>query len=490
MITADLRMTETDWIALRKHLAGSFRSPKSAEAGAIGVVGECRADDRHEFTVARMLWPGPDDLKVAENRALVFDARYIRRAHLLMRSEGLAGLVMSHSHPMSDTRVGFSLYDDHQEPQLFANLREMAPDTQLVSVVAGKRTQCGRVWTGRESPQALGRLITVGETLGVHTLSGGPELPPPPPAAIFDRALALTGAGALARLSEMTIAVVGGSGTGSLVCELLARAGCKSLMVIDHDVTGDVNLNRILYSTQRDADARTPKVEVLRRGIEGLDLGCRVDAINGNILNRHLLARLRDADVTFGCVDKAYPRLLLSQFAYQYLRPYIDVGAEIGANANGIVALNARTNYVGPGRSCLMCTGLVKPRQLHFESLSSAERERVARQGYSDDLILDQPAVMDLNMHAAACGVILLRHLLQPFLLTPLPATISENLATFTTLAVKDRRAPKGDCRICQENPKAGFADCGPTLGMGDAEVKQLVGEATEMDGALATTGR
>lgn len=489
MITADLRMTETDWITLRKHLAGSFRSPQAPEAGAIGVVGECRAGDRHEFTVARMLWPGPDDLKVAENRALVFDARYIRRAHLLMRSEGLAGLVMFHSHPLSDQRVGFSLYDDHQEPQLFANLREMAPDTQLVSVVAGKRTQGGRVWTGRESPQALGRLVTVGETLGFHTLSGGPELPPPPPAAIFDRALALTGAGALARLSKMTIAVVGASGTGSLVCELLARAGCKNLIVIDHDVTGGVNLNRILYSTQRDADARLPKVEVLQRGIKGLGLGCRVEAINGNILDSKVLARLREADVIFGCVDKAYPRLLLSQFAYLYLRPYIDVGAEIGANVQGIVALNARTNYVAPGRPCLMCTGLVKPRQLHFESLGSEERQRVARQGYSDDLILDQPAVMDLNMHGAAYGVMLLRHLLQPFLLTPLPATLSENLATFTTLAVKDQRAHHGGCRICQENPKAGFADCGPALGMGDAEVKRLMGEATEMNGFLSTTG-
>ena len=475
MITADLRMSERDWITLRKHLAGSFRSPKAPETGAIGVVGECRAGGRHEFTVARMLWPGPGDLKVAENRALVFDARYIRRSHLIMRSEGLAGLVMFHTHPMSDTPVGFSPYDDHQEPQLIANLREIAPATQLVSVVAGKRAQCGRVWAAASRPQALGRLIAVGETLSFHTLSGGSEPVTPPPAAIFDRALALTGAGALARLSEMTVAVVGASGTGSLVCELLARAGCKHLMVVDHDVTTDVNLNRILYSTQRDADERTPKVQVLRRGIEGLELGCRVEAINGNILDGQVLSRLREADVIFGCVDKAYPRLLLSQFAYQYLRPYIDVGAEIGANKKGIVALNARTNYIAPGRPCLMCTGLVTSRQLHFESLGHEERQRVARQGYSDDLLLNQPAVMDLNMHAAAYGVILLRHLLQPFLLTPLPVTISEDLATFITLAVKDRRAPNADCRICQDNPKAGFADCGPVLGIGDVEVKRLV---------------
>jgi hypothetical protein len=83
---------------------------------------------------------------------------------------------------------------------------------------------------------------------------------------------------------------------------------------------------------------------------------------------------------------------------------------------------------------------------------------------------------MDLNMHAAAYGVMLLRHLLQPFLLTPLPATISENLATFTTLAVKDRRALDAGCRICQDNSKAGFADCGPVLGMGGSEVKRLMG--------------
>jgi len=117
-----------------------------------------------------------------QNRALVFDARYIRRAHLLMRSEGLAGVIMFHSHPMSDTLVGFSVYDDHQEPQLIANLREIAPVTQLVSVVASKRAQCGRVWTGHSGPEALGRLITVGEALGFHALSGEPELAAPPPA--------------------------------------------------------------------------------------------------------------------------------------------------------------------------------------------------------------------------------------------------------------------------------------------------------------------
>jgi hypothetical protein len=72
--------------------------------------------------------------------------------------------------------------------------------------------------------------------------------------------------------------------------------------------------------------------------------------------------------------------------------------------------------------------GVVTPRQLNFESLSAEERERVRAQGYSDDLVIEQPAVMDLNMRAASNGMMILRHLLQPFLLAPLPVMILENV--------------------------------------------------------------
>ena len=49
----------------------------------------------------------------------------------------------------------------------------------------------------------------------------------------------------------------------------------------------------ILYATQEDVDRATPKVEVIRRGIESLGLGCRVEPIIGNVLARDVLMRLR-----------------------------------------------------------------------------------------------------------------------------------------------------------------------------------------------------
>jgi hypothetical protein len=146
--------------------------------------------------------------------------------------------------------------------------------------------------------------------------------------------------------------------------------------------------------------------------------------------------------------------------------PYIDVGAEIGGDKEGIVSTDARVNYVAPRRWCLRCTGLVTPRRLAFEALTGAERERKIALGYSDNLLIKQPAVMDLNMIAASTGVMLLRHLLQPFLLTPLPVTLAENLVTYNMKAVASARQRNEVCDVCRVNPQAGFGDCGEAIGL------------------------
>ena len=169
--------------------------------------------------------------------------------------------------------------------------------------------------------------------------------------------------------------------------------------------------------------------------------------------------------------------MLLCKYAYQHVVPYIDVGAEIGGDKEGIVSTDARTNYVAPGRWCLRCIGLVSPRRLAFESLTGAERKRKIDLGYSDDLLIKQPAVMDLNMRAASTGVMLLRHLFQPFLLEPLPVTIAENLVTYNMKAVASARARNEVCDICRANPHAGFGDCGQPIGLASEVARALLEE-------------
>jgi hypothetical protein len=473
----DMRIAESDWNRLRRHFASSFQRPMAPETGALAILGQCKTSGRHEFIVAKVLFPGGgEDLKESSGGALVFGASFVRRAHLEMRKNGLVGLATFHTHPGSDRHVGFSPYDDQQDPLLVENLLDLEPRTRLISVVAGAQSQCGRFFTAPRCQHPLRNLIVVGERLLHLPLKGEPPPAPPPVAAIFDRGLALTGSGALSMLSQLTVAVVGASGTGSLVCELLARAGCRRILLIDDDLVWEVNLNRILYATASDARRGVPKVEVLRRGIEGLGLGCRVEAICGSILDEQILARVRDADVVFGCVDRALPRHLLCELSFRYLLPYIDVGSEIGADSAGIVSLDSRVSYVAPGRSCLTCSGVVTARALRFESLTKNEREREIAQGYSDDLVMRQPAVMELNMRAASNGVLLLRHLLQPFLREPLPVTLMENAVTYRINPVSVARTGNQYCQTCQQNSQFGYGDCGRRVGFDRETAKQLAG--------------
>jgi molybdopterin/thiamine biosynthesis adenylyltransferase len=78
-------------------------------------------------------------------------------------------------------------------------------------------------------------------------------------------------------------------------------------------------------------------VEVLKRGIEAMGLGCEVVPIIGSVLDSAALRHLNEADVLIGCVDRDYPRMLLCKYAHQYNVPYIDCGAEIGVYQAGIV---------------------------------------------------------------------------------------------------------------------------------------------------------
>ena len=80
------------------------------------------------------------------------------------------------------------------------------------------------------------------------------------------------GQGTIDRLRSMSAAIVGCSGTGSIVVEQLARLGMGRLVLIDDDVVEEKNLNRILNATKEDAYLRRPKVEVLARAVARMGL--------------------------------------------------------------------------------------------------------------------------------------------------------------------------------------------------------------------------
>jgi hypothetical protein len=83
---------------------------------------------------------------------------------------------------------------------------------------------------------------------------------------------------------------------------------------------------------------------------------------------------------------------------------------------------------------------------------------------------------MDLNMRSASFGMMLLRHLLQPFLLTPLPVMILENLVTYSRKAIREPRALNPKCPVCQAKRRSGYGDCASPLGLEKDALLAIIG--------------
>lgn len=457
----NLRISEPNYYEMRRLTATSFLDGIDfpSETGCILLLGRNSHASRPALLVNQILQPEDSDLTAQGQDGLVFSSRYLRRALLRVRECNLTGFLTVHTHPFSNTRVAFSPYDNHNDPSLMRNLYELQPNGVFGSVVLGKQSAAAHIWLadgGGACP--VDKLIIVGEQLKSLPLDGSPLPTLSETAAIFDRGLAVTGHGALARLSRMRLGVVGASGTGSLVVELLARAGAGEIIIFEFDQIEEVNLSRILHSRRRDTDAHTDKGVRLAEAINDLGLPTRVCVVpDGDVRREEIARELRGCDLIFGCVDRDWPRLVLCELAYQYLIPYIDLGTEIGIDNGELQSVDSRVSYIAPGRPCLVCSGIISTDRVRLEGDEDAERDRVIAMGYSEDVRLVAPAVMDLNMRAASYAILVTRHLLQPFLDMPLPTHIKESLTTFSTKAV--RHTSKLNCSICGGEERIGMGD-------------------------------
>jgi len=446
-----LRIAEKDYKELRRVTSTSFlRNVEFAhETGCILLMAANAHPANPSLLVTEVMLPGQGELAETASDGLVFSAGYLRRALLKCRGERLAGFLTVHTHPLAGSRVGFSTYDDEQDPVLMKNLYELQPDGVFGSLVLGRESIAGRAWSGDTlSAEPLDELVIVGESVKSVSLRGEPPAPLAADSGIFDRALAITGAGALSNLSKMRVGVVGLGGTGSLMVELLLRAGVGEIVGFDFDVAEDSNLNRVLHLRQIDARSGRLKIERLMEVVGETGLPSRLTAApGGDVRNAETASQLAGCDLIVGCVDRDWPRLIMCEASYQYLIPLIDIGTEIGFSGSQVLSVDSRVSVIGPGRPCLICSGVISMERIRIEGYGSAERRRVLNMGYSADIELRAPAVMDLNMRAASMAMLVVRHLLQTYMLNPLPHTIKEALTNFAMRTL--RHNPGAACPIC-----------------------------------------
>ena len=310
-------------------------------------------------------------------------------------------IVTIHSHP--NGQAAFSAVDDENDRMLFPSVCNWFDDGRVngSAIMLADGRIVGRTVDGQGRFAAMETVAVIGDDIRLWKSRRSVR-----ESSAFDNKLAQTfGSGTLALLRAMRVGVVGCSGTGSIVVELLARNGVGELVLVDDDVVEEKNLNRIVNASREDALQRRPKVAALKEAVERMGTGCRLNCLQAQTDSAEVLAALVDCDVIFGCVDTAFGRYHLECLASAHVIPYFDVGVYLEADGQGgIEAADAVSHYVHPEGAGLLARGAYTMAQVAAENARRHDPAHYRRQraaGYLAAVGEEQPAVMSVNMQAA-----------------------------------------------------------------------------------------
>jgi hypothetical protein len=260
----------------------------------------------------------------------------------------------------------------------------------------------GRVWLqNRALPMAVDLLREVGDRI---RFSGAADAADPgPPPAVFDRQVLAFGPAFQGVMGSLNIGVVGLGGTGSAICEQLARLGVGTVTVVDDDVVTATNITRI-YGSRSD-DIGRKKVDVTAEHISGIGLGTLVRKIDARTQARTTIDALRACDVIFGCTDDHTGRVDLARLTTWCLIPVLDLGVRIEANAGMVEGIWCRVTVQVPGSPCVVCWNVVDQNRMRMEQLPTEELEALRGEGYAPDLDTRDPAVIPYTTLTASLAI-------------------------------------------------------------------------------------
>ncbi|HEV2495500.1 MAG TPA: ThiF family adenylyltransferase [Terriglobia bacterium] len=393
-----LRLNGAQHAALRSHLFPG----DGMEAVALLLCGRRAGQDRHIFVTQRVIPVPYEACRRARDRVTwptdILDL-LIPAAHASSQA-----ILKVHSHP-SGYRA-FSQTDDDSDRGVFESIGSLLDDDlphgSAIMLPTGELF--GRIAGPDGMVDHLSSILVVGDDLKIWQAS-----PAHNTTSFVLRHAQAFGSGTTALLRSLSVAVVGCSGTGSIVIEQLARLGVGRLVLIDPESVEEENLNRIPNSGKEDAFLRRPKVHVMASAIAKMGFGQEVLILERDLADRESVLAVAECDVVFGCMDRVEGRHLLNRIATFYCMPYFDVGVRLDADGRGGIANIAGTvHYLQPGRSSLLSRGVYSIEEVEAESIRRTNPrlyERQRKEGYLRGVREDRPAVISVNMFFAALVV-------------------------------------------------------------------------------------
>ena len=133
----------------------------------------------------------------------------------------------------------------------------------------------------------------------------------------FSRLERIMGREGLERLTTSTVMVLGVGGVGSNCIEALARGGVGRLVIVDHDVVQESNINRQAIAFR--STLGLPKVEAMRRMIADINPDAQVEALQRFVLAQDVPALLDEyagrVDYVVDAIDTVSAKLAIAEYA-------------------------------------------------------------------------------------------------------------------------------------------------------------------------------
>ncbi len=397
--------------------------------------------------------------KRRDRDAITWPGEYLEKA-IDLGEPTTSSLILIHSHPGG--LFGFSQEDDRSDRDVIPSLFHAFGTLHGSAVMTANGAVRARLYDPNLHVRSVCLTTVAADDLSYWwadkaTLSGP-----------GDRPVAFT-SGMTAELGRLSALVIGGSGTGSIVGEQLARLGFGRVAVVDFDRLELKNLNRILNSKRTDAEANRLKVEAFAEAVAGHRGEGVAIPVPASIGTRDAVLAAAQSDLVFCCVDTLEARHIADLIASAFLLPLFDVGVVIPIRKKGklfaVADVCGRIDYVQPGGSTLQNRAVYTPESLRGEYLRKVAPEAHRQEldaGYLKGVVEEAPAVITLNMRAAAACV-------NEFIARAFPFRLESNrlyARTQFSLAACEEEYFAEDFFTCTPNLLLARGDAEPLLGL------------------------
>jgi molybdopterin/thiamine biosynthesis adenylyltransferase len=430
------------------------------EAAALLLCGRGRGGPSEILVVHRVV-PIPHAECERSETHVSWPTRYVAQAVAEAEQRGFA-LVKAHSHPEgADT---FSDRDDASDRAVFefvdgwmGGRQKGGPHGSLVALPDGR--MIGRAVRSCQPAEPIARISVIGDDFVFIDAPGDvTEM-----MEAHRRTMQTFGRQTTEMLRGLSVAVIGCSGTGSQVIEMLARNGVGELVLVDPERIDEVNLNRITGAYGPDVGRL--KVDVLGDSAERMGTGCRAVRIASTLGVPEVVQRVAACDVAFGCMDSIEGRDVLNRLCAFYGVAYLDLGVGLVADGEGgIDRVAGAVHVLTPDGSSLMSRGVYTPDELGAEAMRRADPtqyEVLRREKYIAGVDDEEtPAVISVNALVASLAVNEFLARLHPYRIDPNGASARWQVSLEGGVFAA---APEGPpCPLLA--PKAGRGDLDPLL--------------------------